>query len=118
MGTLDAATSEAVSRVVDAANTVLERGNAFRPTFGRRLQAELEGSGLVDVRAEGRVGMWRGGTAGGRVWRLTFEQTREAMEASGLVTAADVDLMIALCEDPRFRMMSQVTMAAWGRRPT
>jgi hypothetical protein len=62
--------------------------------------------------------MWRGGTAGGRVWRLTFEQTREAMEASGLAAVADVDLVIALCEDPRFRMMSQVTMAAWGRRPT
>ena len=117
-GTLDAATSETVSRVINAANTVLERGNAFQPTFGRRLQAELERSGLVDIRAEGRVGMWRGGTAGGRVWRLTFEQTREPMEASGLVSAADVDLMIALCEDPNFRMMSQVIMAVWGQRPT
>jgi hypothetical protein len=34
--------------------------------------------------------MWRGGSAGGRGWRLTLEQMREPMEASGLVTAADL----------------------------
>jgi hypothetical protein len=60
--------------------------------------------------------MWRGGEAGGRVWKLTFQQLRESMIASGLVTEADVDAAIALCDSSALSFMSQLVMAAWGRR--
>lgn len=116
-GGLDASLSSSLRRVVEAHNTVLEHSREFNAAFGRRLHMELELAGLTQVRAEGRVGMWRGGTAAGRVWRLTFEQMRAPIEASGLVTAGEMDRVIELCEDPCLRMMSQVTMAAWGRRP-
>ena len=58
--------------------------------------------------------MWRGGEAGGTVWRLTFTQLRESMLASGLVTSTDVDDAIALCDEPAFWFVSQITMAARG----
>jgi hypothetical protein len=61
--------------------------------------------------------MWRGGEAGGRIWALTLAQLREPMVATGLASAEDVDVVMALCAHPRFRVMSPTVMAAWGRRP-
>jgi len=63
------------------------------------------------------VGIWRGGSAAGHVWRLTLEQLREPMATSSPVSSDEVDQVIALCDDPRVQLMSPVTMAAWGRRP-
>jgi SAM-dependent methyltransferase len=105
------------ARVVDAHNVVLAARNAFDPTYGRRLVGDVEEAGLVDVGSEGRAAMWRGCEAGGRVWKLTLTQLREALVDSGRVIASDVDRAIALCDDPEFRFMSQLTVAAWGRRP-
>jgi SAM-dependent methyltransferase len=116
-GNLDRASSDLVNRVVAAHNAVLEGSHAFDPGFGRRAHLELELVGLEDVRSEGRVGTWRGGTAGGRVWQLTLEQLREPLQTSGLITAAELDRTIELCDDPRFVFLSQITMAAWGRHP-
>jgi hypothetical protein len=59
--------------------------------------------------------MWYGGAAGGRIWKLTLAQLRDALVASGLVTEADVDAAIGLCDDPRFRFLSQLVVTAWGR---
>jgi hypothetical protein len=39
------------------------------------------------------------------------------MIASGLVTGADLDALVALCDEPRFRVLSQIIMASWARRP-
>ena len=61
--------------------------------------------------------MWRGGEVGGTLWRLTVIQLREPMLASGVVTPADIDLVLALCDDPAFASVSPITMAARGRRP-
>ena len=91
--------------------------DSFDPFYGRRLVGDLEDAGLADGGCEGRASMWRGGQAGGTAWRLTLAQLREPMIESGLVSAADLDALIPLCDDPRFGIMSQITMAAWGRRP-
>jgi hypothetical protein len=39
------------------------------------------------------------------------------MVASGVASAQDVEIALALCDDPELAVLSQVTMAAWGRRP-
>lgn len=106
-----------VARAVDAHNAVLAERHSFDPFYGRRLMGELEDAGLAHVACEGRASMWRGGQPGGAAWRLTLEQLREPMIASGLVSAADLDALVPLCDDPQFSIMSQITMAAWGRRP-
>lgn len=105
------------ARVVAAANAVLAGQHSFDPHYGRRVAGDLADAGLTDIACEGRASMWRGGEAGGRVWRLTFDQLREPMLASGLVTSADIDEAIALCDRPEFWFVSQLTMAARGRRP-
>jgi hypothetical protein len=41
---------------------------------------------------------------------LTITQLREPMIASGLVTSADIDHMIALCDDPAFTSAFQLNL--------
>lgn len=114
---LDLRRRSVFARVVGAHNAVLGARHTFDPAYGRRLAGDLADAGLVDVGSEGRVGTWRGGGPGRLVWRLTFEQLREAMVLCGAATAAEVDEAIELCSDPELAFLSQVTMAAWGRRP-
>jgi SAM-dependent methyltransferase len=105
------------ARAVAAHNAVLAVQHTFDPHYGRRVAGDLADAGLADVACEGRASMWRGGEAGGAVWRLTFTQLREPMLASGLVTSDELDEAIALCDQPGFWFVSQITMAARGRRP-
>jgi ubiquinone/menaquinone biosynthesis C-methylase UbiE len=104
------------ARAVGAHNAVLTTGHSFDPAYGRRLASELVEAGLKDVDCEERVSLWRGAEPGGTAWRLTFEQLREPMIASGLASRADVESAITLCANPRFTFRSQTTLAAWGRR--
>jgi SAM-dependent methyltransferase len=105
-------------RVLEAHNAVLAGQHAFDPYYGRRLVRDLDEAALSDLGSQGRAAIWRGGDAGATVWRLTFMQLREAMLASELATAAEIDEAVALCEDPGFGFLSQITMAGWGRRST
>jgi SAM-dependent methyltransferase len=114
---LDAPRRMAFERVVAAHNEVLSGSHGFDPFYGRGVPADLAEAGLVDVDAEGRVAMWRGAADGGLIWRLTIEQLRDAMVASGIASTHDVDVALGLCDDPELAVVSQVVMAAWGRRP-
>jgi SAM-dependent methyltransferase len=113
---MDAGAAAAFRRVAAAHDAVLAARHAFDPHFGRRLAGELADAGLADVGCEGRAAIWRGGEAGGAAWRLTLVQLRDEIVADGLASAADVDHVIALCDDPAFSSLSPLTMAAWGRR--
>jgi SAM-dependent methyltransferase len=84
--------------------------------YGRRLYGDLCAAGLVDVQAEGRVRMIRGGSPHARLFRLTFTQLRERMVAAGLLTDQAVEQFLTLYDDPNFVSMSLVMMAVWGRR--
>jgi SAM-dependent methyltransferase len=105
-----------IERAVHAHNVVLSEQNRFDPFYGRRLVGDLDEAGLAAIDSEGRAYMWQGGGPGGTIWRLTLEQLRHPMIASGVVTSADLDALYELCDDPRLRIMSQVLMAGWGRR--
>jgi SAM-dependent methyltransferase len=94
---------------------VIARG--FDPFYGRRVRGELRARGLVDVGTEGRVFCTEGGSPGAAAWRLTFEQLREELVATGAVAADDVAAAIRLCDDPSLEFLSQATVAAWGQRP-
>jgi SAM-dependent methyltransferase len=114
---LDAPRRQAFERVIAAHNEVLCRSHSFDPFYGRRVAGDLTDAGLAEVAAEGRVGMWRGGADGGLIWKLTIDQLRDEMVASGIASEQDVVVALALCDDPELAVVSQVVMAAWGRRP-
>jgi 2-polyprenyl-3-methyl-5-hydroxy-6-metoxy-1,4-benzoquinol methylase len=108
---------ELFERVQQAHHLVLVSQNMFDPFFGRRAAGTLEAAGLHEVGSEGRAATFRGGDPGGTVWRLTLAQLRDAMVDTGTVTADDVDRVMDFCADPTFSLLSQLTVAAWGRRP-
>jgi SAM-dependent methyltransferase len=114
---VDPGARDAFARYLAGHHAMLRDRHAFEPSYGRRVERDLAASGLTDVGAEGRAGMWRGGGPGGLVWRLTLEQLRDGLLAGRYAEAADLDAVAAALDDPDFSFMSQVTMAAWGRRP-
>ena len=113
---MDADAAAVFARVLHAHTVVLTEHNGFDPTFGRRLLGLLEAARLADVNAAGRVSMWRGGEPGGELWRLTFQQLRQAMLDTGLVDHGDVDTAMSLCRHG-LSFMSPVTITGWGQLP-
>lgn len=113
---LDPATQVRFKRVIDAHHAVLAEQHVFDPFCGCRLDRVRSTIVLAQVECEGRLSIWRGGEPA-TVWRLTLTQLREQLIAQGRVTAAEVDTVIDLCDDPRLAFMSQATIAAWGLRP-
>ncbi len=85
--------------------------------YGRDLAARLRAHGLVDIRAEGRMAMWQGGSAGARLFRANFEQLREELLRLGLLTQVELDDEVARLDDPRSLFPSPVMWTVYGRRP-
>jgi hypothetical protein len=100
-----------------AAHHRVVQGRGFDPFYGRRLLGDLRARGLVDVATEGRIFCWSGGSAGATAWRLTLQQLREELIATGEFTASELATAISLFDDPDVAFLSQVTIAAWGHRP-
>jgi SAM-dependent methyltransferase len=113
---LDPSRRDLFVRAGQAANAALAKVSGFDAEYGRRLAGDLAEAGLQVRGCEGRTAMWRGGEAGGRVWRLTFEQLREPMLESGQIRADELEQVVQLCEDPALSFLSQVVVGAWGRR--
>lgn len=84
--------------------------------LGRRLYYEIVSARIIDVRAEGFVAMQLGGTPAARFWRITLEQSRSGLVASGRLTSEEVEQYRELLEDPGYRWLSLTMMSVWGRR--
>jgi SAM-dependent methyltransferase len=102
-------TFDAMQRVMTA------RGVDMR--YGRMLPGRFEAHGLVDVAAEGRVFMIRGGSSGATLYRANFEQLRGAMVQAGLVTDEQVAADLRHLEEQDFLAPSSIMWAVRGRRP-
>ena len=114
---LDERERELFLRTNEVQNAVLAEISGFDAAYGRRLAGDVAAAGLVECGCEGRAGMWRGGDAGGRAWRLMLGQLRQPIVASGRVLKDEVEQVLELLADPAFSFLSQTTVAAWGRRP-
>jgi hypothetical protein len=100
--------------------TALEQLRANRgvaPGWGRDLYRTFLGLGLTGVGADGQMAIQPGGSAGARLFQANFAQVRPAVIAAGLLTAAELDRMIALLDDPAFAISAPLMFTAWGRRP-
>lgn len=82
-------------------------------SLGHRLRAH----GLTQVANEGILRVCRGGSPAARLARLNFEQLRDAMLATGTLTAEEFDADLARLEDDEFAWRSPILWTAWGRRP-
>ncbi len=83
--------------------------------LGRKLHGHLTSAGLVDVSAEGRVPVVRGGDATARFWQATWEGLRLPLTRSGFLESAAIDETVRLLADPSFVWQAPMVVAAWGR---
>jgi len=106
----------AVARIVDA---VLELMGSlgFDRECGRKLPSLLDGLGLVDVQAEGRVKLVRSGTPDTAFFKLSVVTLRDTLVGNGQITAAEVDTALERMDAPGSIILSPVLVACWGRRP-
>lgn len=85
--------------------------------YGHWLPARMQTLGLTEIGAEGRIFRWTGGSPGAWVIRAGIEQLREAILATGRISAEEVAADLARLDDPAFAFASPLLWAVWGRRP-
>ncbi len=84
--------------------------------WARGIPALLARCGLDEVSFSGNLGLMGG--AGKDRWYPLIKQAAPALVADGLVTEEDLAEFRELLTDPAFIDIPQVTIAAWGRRPS
>ncbi len=101
----------------NAAHRTAGEARGAAPDYGRRLYGAVAARGLLELGAEGRVTIARGGSPVANAWRLTIEQTRGAIVSSDGLSEAELERYFALLQDPDVAWMMPTVVAAWGRRP-
>jgi hypothetical protein len=107
---------EVLLKTYDALQRVMT-GRGVDLRYGRLLIGRFRAYGLVDVAAEGRLFMVQGGSPGATLYTANFEQVRDAMVQSGLVTNEQVDADLRHLEEQRLIGPSPIMWAVRGRRP-
>jgi SAM-dependent methyltransferase len=105
-------------RVLIAGIRLIEEVASADAEYGRRLLDDLTAAGLVEVAAEGRCPLVRGGSSpAAHFLRLTLEKVRQPLVTGGKVTGAEMGEAVAALDDPSVTVVMPMTVAAWGRRP-
>ncbi|MCW7946852.1 SAM-dependent methyltransferase [Streptomyces hygroscopicus] len=114
---LPAATSPfpLIQRILTAYQHTYRRNGADM-TWARRLPALLARNALTEVAFDGNLGRM-GGLEKDR-WRPLIDRAAPDLLASGLITDADLTEFTELLKDPAFIDIPQMTISAWGRRPS
>lgn len=112
---MEAADQSLFAKLVRAHNATLGVLSGFDAHYGRRLRGELGEAGFDEVGCEGYATMWRGGEAGGRIWRLSVAQLRDPLVERGLASPDEVEAGLALFDDARFSSVSPLMMQGWAR---
>src|SRR5215469_3396865 len=108
--------SEANLRVRHAFNEALAaRGVDLH--CGRLLAHELKASGLVQVGVEATVSLWGGKSTGTNLMKLHFEEMREPMVSSGLISQEEFEADLKRLDEEDFLMPSPMMWTAWGMKP-
>jgi 2-polyprenyl-3-methyl-5-hydroxy-6-metoxy-1,4-benzoquinol methylase len=112
-----AAQPPVLRKVMLAGMRYLESTCPVEVEYGRRLVDDLDSTGLVDVGAEGRAAIVRGGSPpAAHFIRLTLEKLRAGVLATGAITQREFNDAVAALEDDTVTIMMPMTVAAWGRR--
>ena len=91
-------------------------GRGVNSGFGRTLAGHLRARGLEDIAAEGRMLMWHGKSLGTHLMKANLEQLREAILATGAVTALEFEDDLARLDQEDFMTPSPVMWSVAARR--
>jgi hypothetical protein len=106
----------ALRDVITRGMRYLESTCPIEVEYGRRV-LDLAAVGLVNVAAEGRASVVRGGSPpAAHFLRLTLEKLRVPLLNDGAVTEAEFVEAISALQDPAVTVVMPMTVAAWGWR--
>jgi SAM-dependent methyltransferase len=107
----------ALRRTMTAAMAYLESTCPVEVTYGRRLLDDLAAVGLIDIAAEGRAPVVRGGSpVAGNFLRLTIEKFRGPLLDQGKVSEQEFTEATEALRDPGRTVVMPMTVAGWGQR--
>ena len=107
----------ALRRTITAMTAYLESTCPVEVTYGRRLLDDLAATGLVDLAAEGRSPIVRGGSPPAADFlRLTIEKFRGPLLDGQKVSQQEFTEATEVLQDPRRTFVMPITVAAWGQR--
>lgn len=109
-------TDAAIALRAFAALEQLRASRGVAPGWGRNLYRTFCALGLTAVGLDGQLAAHPGGSAGARLFQANFAQIRSTAIDGGLITAVELDRMVALLDDPDFAISTPVMCTAWGRR--
>jgi len=84
---------------------------------GRLLAYELKANGLVGVGVEATVSLLGGKSLGTSLMKLNFEEMREPMVSSGLISEEQFEADLGRIDEQDFLMPSPMMWTAWGMKP-
>ncbi|MCA1834383.1 MAG: methyltransferase domain-containing protein [Actinomycetota bacterium] len=114
-GTTSFPADDMYARVTEAVIGLM-KSNGYVADYGRQLPELLEAHGL-DVESEGHVLVLTRESPSRDFFRLSLEQLRAPLVASGVLSDEDVTDALARMDDQTFRVLSPIMMSAWGRKP-
>jgi SAM-dependent methyltransferase len=83
---------------------------------GRLLAHELRANELVQVGVEATVSLWGGESTGTGLMKLHFEEMREPMVSSGLISRDEFEADLKRIDEEDFLMPSPMMWTAWGMK--
>jgi SAM-dependent methyltransferase len=101
---------------MEAAMEQLMRTRGANRNLGRELYGMLTDLGLEQVGSRGTFVIGEGGSPLTHLLRANYVQIRDEAVSAGLISAAEVDQVLAWLDDPTFVACSPTMMTAWGRR--
>ena len=83
---------------------------------GRLLAHELKANGLVYVGVAATVSLWGGKSVGTKLMKIHFEEMREPMISSGLISQEEFAADLKRIDEEDFLMPSPMMWTAWGKK--
>ena len=91
------------------------RASGADPDLGIKLPRLLREAGLSQLGGDARIPLVMSGTPRADFYLHSFAHARDRLVAAGVVTAGDVDQVLAALRAPGYTMTGAVMIAAWGR---
>jgi SAM-dependent methyltransferase len=105
------------ARFTRAIRALLDRISDVDLYWSRELPLRLEAAGLVEVTAQGRSPVIRGGGPAAVMHRMSYELMRDAVIDAGLLSIEEFDATLSAYDDPTVVGYGPLLVAASGRRP-
>jgi len=113
---VDSSPYPVIRKAGTAATAVARAMMGTDPNWARTFPKPLIDAGLVDVDAECRLRMMRGGTREAMIMDKMYEQMGPHMEATGLITAEELGEVRRLLRDDEYVDLPPAVIRSWGRR--